>query len=176
MKEIKIGFLEDIAEEPIIVQKAIIEALGWVVTKWIDAMWACESPIEKALYPALITEMRHYELYLPQIIPQYEIKSNDGKVIRRADFVIIVEKGTPDEMRFDIECDSHQYHDTNPKQIKKDRRVDAELLALGYQTIRVNGVDINEDVFAVAGKIGDTIFECLYEQYQRKNGYWKYQK
>jgi len=168
--------IQGIENETTVVQKAFKEALESLAYAWLESIAECESPIEKALYPALACELTDYQAFNPELSMQYEIKNHNGKIVRRADFMIIVNGNSSDEMRFIVECDSHQYHDTNPKQIKKDRLVDAKLLSQGYRTIRVNGVDIHKDVLAVAEHICSTMLDCLLEQSLRKNGDWDYGK
>ncbi len=113
------------------------------------------SPIERALFEALVTLFYVMTGMLPDVANQRALKSSAHWRITpqaridgfRVDFLIEV---FSDNLRVVIECDGHAYHERTKAQAKKDRARDRDLQAMGYMVLRYTGSEIFTDPWGCA--------------------------
>ena len=123
----------------------------------------CESPIERLLAPHLLFLGANF---IPPQLPigigwreRHELHAQYEVGAYRLDFALIVDEdstfGNP--VRLAIECDGRAFHDLTPEQKDADRKRDAELLAMGWHTLRFSGSQIYNDAAGCAKMVDEAI-------------------
>lgn len=134
---------------------------------------ACQSPIERAMFYALVIEAstRSYSVvvvdqHLHPTLIQHGFGIKEPVVIQlqaqlgdyRVDFCLrhtvashdAEGRATVSERRLVVECDGHDFHDRTKEQASRDRERDRVLQSTGVHVFRFTGADIWRDAFRCA--------------------------
>lgn len=116
----------------------------------------CESPLEQQLFIGLLNSGLNPQLqvWIARNGSCYPRKSNFSPrdALTRPDFYFETEKG-----KFCIYADGYTYHNKSEDKVSKDRNIDDQLQAFGYQVIRYTGKDIRENLPSTVKKIKERI-------------------
>jgi very-short-patch-repair endonuclease len=146
----------------------------------------CESPIEKALVPALLLSAIAVDefLYSSNVIANHltfrgleeadyvvsRARNSYGAVIfcqpevagYRGDFAVLAYSKEPLlKVSVIVECDGHDFHEKTKEQAERDKRRDREIMAAGYRVMRFTGAEIWRDPFRVAIEVMDLLSKDL---------------
>lgn len=113
-----------------------------------------KSPIESILFTAISIFINKHDIRI-YIEPQYEIQANKHKYI--VDFYIcydeIINNYLKKDFKLIIECDGHEYHHANKKQVENDYNRENDLKLSGCDVIRFTGSQIYKEPMKCAEKI-----------------------
>lgn len=125
-----------------------------------EAIAKC-NPIERVMLGALIYVQ---PMCVPQIMacplngehPHLELvpQFHSTKVAPYTlDFALFVRVKGMEEMRFDIECDGHEWHNATPAQVDRDHRRNRHLRMRGWNVERFSGTQITASAQSCIGHL-----------------------
>lgn len=145
-------------EEKIV--ETINKAADWYKFGLYINIHRCESPIEKLIALAFVTE----QLGNPdlQIFVEKQVKIDRYRV----DFILhVLDRGKwPNERLASviIECDGHDFHEKTKEQAARDKSRDRFLQSQGYTVLRFTGSEIWKDAEACARESIDIAYKKAY--------------
>lgn len=144
------------------------------ISEWIGSLAeraGCESPIETALFKALVLRWCVFHGSMPKIVNEKSetifgsgtIKiSTQVKILSyRVDFLIEAENL---KKKIVVECDGHNFHERTKEQAARDRRRDRDLAGMGYLVLRYTGSEIWKSAYECASDIDGHLSDALWEE------------
>lgn len=131
----------------------------------------CQSPIEKRLADALLTDAALLEgkapLFLMPGAPPPSFVSGDTTLIispqrpigaYRADFALWF-CSSMKPVRMAVECDGHAFHEKTKEQAQRDKARDRYFVSRGWPVMRFTGSEIHADPAKCASEVGCFMFD-----------------